>query len=182
MRLARRASDVAETRRGVAIVFAASLAVWWVQALVIPLGAGRDLATYLGAYVQLFHSHAIDLGYVLGRTPIAAVVVGGLLDLAGGALAEPAMSLLYAASIVAWFLAARTFGGKAALLTAVVLLLYPGYGILFHELSSDAVFAAAFAGWALALVRVLRAPGVKGFAAWSPGGRWQDRCCRSCSA
>jgi Glycosyltransferase family 87/Dolichyl-phosphate-mannose-protein mannosyltransferase len=169
VRLARRASDLAETRRGVAIVFAASLAVWWLQALVIPLGAGRDLATYLGAYVQLFQSHAIDLGYVLGRTPIAAVVVGGLLDLAGGALAEPAMSLLYAASIVAWFLAARTFGGKAALLTAAVLLLYPGYGILFHELSSDAVFAAAFAGWALALVRVLRAPSVKGFAVLGAG-------------
>jgi len=169
VRLARRASDVAETRRGVGIVFAASLAVWWVQALVIPLGAGRDLATYLGAYVQLFQSHAIDLGYVLGRTPIAAVVVGGLLDLFGGALAEPAMSVLYAASIVAWFLAARTFGGKAALLTAVVLLLYPGYGILFHELSSDAVFAAAFAGWALVLVRVLRAPSVKGFALLGAG-------------
>jgi hypothetical protein len=169
VRLARRASDVAETRRGVGIVFAASLAVWWVQALVIPLGAGRDLATYLGAYAQLFQSHAIDLGYVLGRTPIAAVVVGGLLDLFGGALAEPAMSVLYAASIVAWFLAARTFGGKAALLTVVVLLLYPGYGILFHELSSDAVFAAAFAGWALVLVRVLRAPSVKGFASLGAG-------------
>lgn len=164
MRLARRASDLAETRLGVGIVFVAALAVWWVQALVIPLGAGRDLATYLGAYVQLFQAHAIDLGYVLGRTPIAALVVGGLLDFAGGALAEPAMSMLYAASIVAWFLAARTFGGKAALLTAVVLLLYPGYGILFHELSSDAVFAAAFAGWALLLVRVLHAPTVKGFA------------------
>lgn len=164
MRLARRASDLAETRLGVGIVFVVALAVWWLQALVIPLGAGRDLATYLGAYVQLFQTHAIDLGYVLGRTPIAAVVVGGLLELGGGALAEPAMSVLYAASVVAWFLAARTFGGKAALLTAIVLLLYPGYGILFHELSSDAVFAAAFAGWALLLVRLVRAPSVKGFA------------------
>jgi Glycosyltransferase family 87/Dolichyl-phosphate-mannose-protein mannosyltransferase len=169
VRLARRASDLAETRLGVGIVFVAALAVWWIQALIIPLGAGRDLATYLGAYVQLFQAHAIDLGYVLGRTPIAAVVVGALLQLGGGVLAEPAMSLLYAASIVAWFLAARTFGGKAALLTAVVLLLYPGYGILFHELSSDAVFAAAFAGWALLLVRVLRAPSVKGFAALGAG-------------
>ena len=56
---------------------------------------------------------------VLGRTPIAMLVVGGLLDFAGGALAEPVMSLLFAASVVAWFLAARIFGARAALLTAV---------------------------------------------------------------
>ena len=45
-----------------------------------------------------------------------------------------------------------------------MLLLYPGYGILFHELSSDAVFAAAFAGWSLLVVRVLRAPSTRGWA------------------
>jgi hypothetical protein len=163
-RLGRRAAALAETRRGVGIVFILALAVWWLQALVIPLGAGRDLATYLGAYAQLFHDHPIDLGYLLGRTPIAAIVVGALLDLGGGALAEPAMSALYAGSIVAWFLAARTFGARAALLTGAVLLLYPGYGILFHELSSDAVFAAGFAGWSLLLVRVLRGPSPRGFA------------------
>jgi glycosyl transferase family 87/dolichyl-phosphate-mannose-protein mannosyltransferase len=164
LRLARRAVAVAETRRGVGVVFLAALAVWWLQALVIPLGPGRDFGTYLGSYAQLFHSDPIDLGYVLGRTPLAPLFMGALLDFVGGALAEPAVSLLYAASIVAWFLAARTFGGKAALLTAVVLVAYPGYGILFHELSSDTVFAAAFAGWALLFVRVIRAPSPARFA------------------
>src|SRR6476659_1360625 len=100
LRLARRAAAVAETRRGVLIVFLVALVVWWLQALVIPLGPGRDFGTYLGAYAQLFHSHPIDLGYLLGRTPIATVIMGGLLDFAGGALAEPVMSLLYASSIV----------------------------------------------------------------------------------
>jgi hypothetical protein len=155
-RLARRAVRWADTRAAVVAVFVIALGVWWLQALVIPLDGGRDLGTYLGAYIQLFQSHPIDLGYVLGRTPAATLVVGGLLDFAGGALAEPVVSLLYAGSIVAWFVTARTFSARAALLTAVVLLLYPGYGILFHELSSDAVFAAAFAGWALLAVRVLR--------------------------
>jgi hypothetical protein len=163
-RLARRAVLWAETRTAVLAVFVVALGVWWLQALVIPLNGGRDLGTYLGAYVQLFQSHPIDLGYVLGRTPGATLVVGGLLDLAGGAFAEPVISLLYAGSIVAWFVAARTFSARVALLTAVVLLLYPGYGILFHELSSDAVFAAAFAGWALLAVRVLRAPTARGLA------------------
>jgi hypothetical protein len=150
--------------RGVPIVFVVALGVWWLQALVIPLAAGRDLATYLGAYVQLFQSHPIDLGYVLGRTPIATLVVGALLQFLGGALAEPVVSLLYAGSVVAWFLAARTFGSRAAGLTTLVLLLYPGYGILFHELSSDAVFAAAFAWWSFLAIRVLRAPNPTGFA------------------
>ncbi|MDX6387855.1 MAG: hypothetical protein QOD85_1657 [Gaiellaceae bacterium] len=163
-RLVRRAVAVAETRRGVGIVFAAALLFWWLEALIIPLGPGRDFGTYLGGYLQLFHGHPIDLGYLLGRTPIATVVVGGLLDLWGGALAEPVMSLLYAASIVAWFLAARTFGARAALLTVAVLVAYPGYGILFHELSSDSVVAAAFAGWALLTVRVMTAPSARGFA------------------
>jgi hypothetical protein len=157
-RLARRAAALAGIRHGAVAVFLVALAVWWVEALVIPLGPGRDLGTYLGAYVQLFQAHAIDLGYVLGRTPISPLIVGGLLDFAGGALAEPVVSLLYAASLVAWFLAARTFGTRVALLTVGLLLAYPGYGILFHELSSDAVFAAAFAGWTLLVVRVLQAP------------------------
>lgn len=62
-----------------------------------------------------------------------------------------------------WFLAARTFGGVAAILTAAVLLAYPGYAIMFHELASDAVFAAAFAGWSLLLVRALWHPSTLGF-------------------
>jgi hypothetical protein len=164
-----RAAAVAETRTGTIAVFVAALVVWWVQALVSPLGPGRDLGTYLGAYVQLLQSNPIDLGYVLGRTPIAPVVVGGLLDVAGGRLAEPVTSLLYAASIVAWFLAARRFGGRAALALTIVLLVYPGYGILFHELSSDAVFAAAFAGWSLLAVRVCLSPTVVGFAVLGTG-------------
>jgi dolichyl-phosphate-mannose-protein mannosyltransferase len=162
--LADRAATALETTRGVVAVFLVALVVWWLEALVTPLGQGRDFGTYLGAYVQLFHSNPIDLGYVLGRTPIAPLVVGGVLDVGGGIFAEPVVSLLYAGSIVAWVLAARSFGGRAALLTAVVLVLYPGYGILFHELASDTVFAAAIAAWSLLAVRVLLRPSPSRFA------------------
>jgi hypothetical protein len=79
------------------------------------------------------------------------------------------VSLLYAGSIVAWFLVARLFSVRAALLTTVVLLLYPGYAILFHELSSDAIFAAAFAGWSLLVVRALLTPSPGRFA-WVGAG------------
>jgi hypothetical protein len=160
---------IAETRRGVAVVFLVALAVWWLEALAMPLAQGRDLGTYLGGYIQLFQSHPVDLGYVLGRTPGATLIIGGLLQFAGGALAEPAVSLLYAASIVAWFVTARLFSVRAALLTTLVLLIYPGYGILFHELGSDAIFAAAFAGWSLLVARALVAPSAGRFA-WAGVG------------
>ncbi|HWJ31695.1 MAG TPA: glycosyltransferase family 87 protein [Gaiellaceae bacterium] len=152
-----------------AAVFVVAVGLWWIEALVIPLAAGRDLGTYLGDYVQLFWAHPIDLGYVLGRTPIASLFAGGLLQFAGGALAEPAVSLLYGASITAWFAAARHFGDRAAWLVTAVLVVYPGYTIIFHELSSDAVFAAAFAGWALLVVRVFSAPAPAGWAAVGAG-------------
>ena len=141
-----------ETRCAAPVVFVVGVCVWWIQAIAMPLAPGRDFGTYVGAYVELFQRNPIDLGYVLGRTPIAPLVTGALLDTAGGALAEPAMSVLYALSITAWFLAARRFGPLAALLVTVVLLAYPSYGILFHELASDSIFAAAFAGWSLLVV------------------------------
>ena len=163
-RLIGRLAAAAETRWAPLVVAVAAVGVWWLQAVAIPLAGGRDFATYLGAYSELFHSDPIDLGYVLGRTPLSPLVVGVLLDLFHGALAEPLMSLLYAASVTAWFLAARSFGGAAALLTVGIVLLYPGYGIVMHELSSDSVFAIAFAGWSLLVVRVLRSPTPRGFA------------------
>jgi Glycosyltransferase family 87/Dolichyl-phosphate-mannose-protein mannosyltransferase len=167
--LVHRAVSLAESRRGIAVVFVVALVVWWLEALAMPLAPGRDLATYLGGYIQLFQSHPIDLGYVLGRTPGSTLLIGGLLQFAGGALAEPVVSLLYAASIVAWFLAARLFSVRAALLTTLVLLVFPGYAILFHELSSDAIFATAFAGWTLLVVRALIAPSPGRFA-WVGAG------------
>jgi len=153
-----RALEVVDSTWGIVAVLVTALVVWWIQALAMPLAPGRDYGTYVGGYIELFQRHPIDLGYVLGRTPIAPLVTGGLLDLAGGALAEPAVSVLYALSIVAWFLAARSFGPRAAVLVAVVVLAYPGYGIVFHELASDSVFAAAFAGWSLLAVRAVLVP------------------------
>ncbi len=140
------------------VVFLVSVVAWWLEALAMPLIGGRDFGTYLGAYVELFQSDPIDLGYVLGRTPVAPLVVGALLDPFGGMLVELGVSALYGMAVTAWFLAARTFGGRVALAVGVVLLLYPSYAILFHELASDSVFGVAFAGWSLLAVRVLVRP------------------------
>jgi hypothetical protein len=163
--LGRRAAAFAETRAGATVVFIAALGVWWVQAIAMPLAGGRDFGTYVGAYVELFQSDPVDLGYVLGRTPVAPLVTGASLEPLGGALAEPLMSLLYATTILAWFLAGRRWGGAAGLVTALILLANPSYGILLHEISSDSVFAMAFAGWSLLAVRVVERPSTAAFVA-----------------
>jgi hypothetical protein len=74
-------------------------------------------------------------------------------------------AVLYAASIVAWSAAALAWGPRAALATAVALLAFPGYAAMFHELGSELVMAAAFAVWALLVVRAWGSPSLGRFAA-----------------
>lgn len=155
---------LATRRLGALVLFLTGLVVYAIQALAWPLKAGRDLDEYLLAYAQLFDWDPVAPWSLLFRTPLTPIVNGGLLDVAGGALAEPALATLYAGSIVAWAAAGRTFGPRVAIATAAVLLLYPGYAAMFHELSSEPVFAAAFAGWAYLVVRAGARPSMARFA------------------
>ena len=138
-------------------VFAIALGVYAVVSFALPLQAGRDLPRYLLSYAQLFDSHVTYPYAILSRTPGTGIVTGGLLDL-GPIASEVGAAALYALSVAAWFGVARRFGPVAALVTGGALLVYPGYVLLFHELASDALFAAAFALVALLLVRVVESP------------------------
>jgi hypothetical protein len=149
---------------GALVVFGSGLAVYAVRALAWPLRPGRDLDEYLYAYVQLFDHDVLLPWSLLFRTPVTPLVSGLSLDVAGGALAEPLCAVLFAASVVAWSRAGLTFGPRVALLVAAALLVYPGYGLMFHELASETVFAAAFAGWALLVTRAAAAPSAARFA------------------
>jgi len=139
-------------------LFLIALGVYGLESVAWPLSAGRDLSTYLRFYEQMWDWHALLPASQLVRTPVAPLVTGGLLDLGGGRLAETAMAALFAGSIVAWATTALAFGRRAAVLMALALLFFPAYGALFHEFSSDAVFAAGFALWVLLVVRAARAP------------------------
>ncbi|MGH2997630.1 MAG: hypothetical protein ACRDM9_15035, partial [Gaiellaceae bacterium] len=151
-------------RLGALILFCVALGVYALEAVAWPLMSGRDLDEYLLAYVQLTDSHPLLPWALLFRTPVTPVVAGGILDLGGGILAEPLAAVLYAGSIVAWSAAALAFGRRAALAVAAVLLVYPGYALMFHELASEIVMAAAFAGWAVLVVRAAWAPSARAFA------------------
>jgi hypothetical protein len=150
-------------------VFLIALGVYGFESVAWPLSAGRDLGTYLRFYEQMWDWHALLPTAQLVRTPVAPLVTGGLLDLGGGWLAEVVMALLFAGSIVAWSTAALAFGKRPAVLTALALLVYPAYGALFHEFSSDAVFAAGFALWALLLVRAVQTPSARRFVVFGLG-------------
>jgi hypothetical protein len=156
---------LADSPRGAIVLFASAVAVYAAQAVAWPLNVGRDLDEYLYAWIQLFDSNVLLPWSLLFRGPATPVLAGALLDPFGGALAEPALALLFAGSIVAWAAAARWFGARSALLTALALLAYPGYGAMFHELASETVFAATFALWALLLVRATFRPSTGRFVA-----------------
>ncbi len=156
--------QLASRRLGAVVLFALGLAVYAVRAIAWPLVGGRDLDEYLYGYIQFLDWHPLLPWSMLFRTPVTPILAGASLDAAGGFFAEPLLAVFFAASVVAWSVAARAFGARTALLVAAALLVYPAYGLMFHELSSETFFSAAFAGWALLVTRAGRSPSVDRFA------------------
>jgi hypothetical protein len=150
------------TRSSAAALFALALLVFALQSIVLPAYPGRDMGRYVQTYVQYWYDDAVLPSVLNTRGPLASLGVGLPLEL-GGVAAEVWLALLYAASIVAWGVVALKFGPRAAILTTALLLVYPGYSILFHGLASDALFAAAFAGWAVLLSRAILGPSITTF-------------------
>lgn len=153
-------------RRGAVLLALVAASVHAVESVGWPARPGRDFASYIGVYDQLWDWHAVFPWTTLQRPPVSPLVLGGTLELGAGVGAELALVCMFAASVVAWSAAARMAGGNApAVLTGVALVLHPGYGELFHEWSGDVVFATAFALWAPILVRALTRPTVARFLA-----------------
>jgi hypothetical protein len=146
---------VVPTRRGAIALLVLAFAMFLVQAFGWPMAKGRDTWDYLAYYLQLFDAEPPLSELQLFRTPVTPIVVGGALDLGGVVLLEMVFGWLYAISILAWSATALTFGRIPALFTALLLLAYPGYATLYHQASSDAVFATGLAVWALLLARAL---------------------------
>ena len=157
------------TRRAALVLFALALAVFWFQALGWPMAKGRDTWDYLVYYLQLFDSDPPLSQVQLFRAPLTPLVVGLPMDLGGTVLLEIVFGVLFAGSVVAWSATALTFGRVPALASAVLLLVYPAWATLYHQASSDAVFATGLAVWALILARTMRRPSTRGFVALGLG-------------
>jgi 4-amino-4-deoxy-L-arabinose transferase-like glycosyltransferase len=145
------------------LLFFVAFGVFWLESLGWPMAKGRDTWDYLAYYLQLFDSAPPLEPLQVFRTPVTPVVVGAPLDLGGIALLELVFSLLFATSVVAWSATALTFGRIPALFSAGLLLVYPAYATIFHQASSDAVFATVLALWALVLALVMKRPSTWGF-------------------
>jgi hypothetical protein len=159
----RRITAFADTRAAAVACFAAALAVYGIESIAWPLRAGRDASTYLEYYVDIWHAHPAYPFLMLFRTPLAPLVFGALLQAGGAVLAEVAMAFAYATSILAFALVARRFGRGTAVVTAVALLVFPAYGALFHQVSSDPILALTLALWVLAVTRAAEARGIRAF-------------------
>lgn len=160
-----RATELAGSRQGAAILVAASLVVYVIQSLGWPTAPGRDLESYLGVYVDFWHADAVFPWEMLSRTPVTPLVIGGLLDLGSPFLVEVFGALLFAGSILLYARTALLFGRGPAVLVGVALVLYPGYGIVFHELASEIALAAGFSVWTALTVRAALFPSAWRFAA-----------------
>ena len=157
------------TRRAALALFALSVGVFWLQSLGWPMAKGRDTWDYLVYYLQFFDGEPPLSQVQLFRTPLTPLAVGLPLDLGGIILLEVVFGLLFAVSVVAWSATALTFGRIPALASAALLLVYPAWATLYHQASSDAVFATGLAVWALVLARALRRPSTAGFVAFGAG-------------
>ncbi len=160
-----RVLEFVPTRAAAAFLFFIAIGVFWIEARGWPMAKGRDTWDYLAYYLQLFDSQPPLEPLQVFRTPVTPLVLGVPLELGGSVLLEFVFGVLFAISIVAWSATALTFGRIPALFSAVLLLGYPAYATLFHQASSDAVFATVLAVWALVLARTLKAPSAWRFAA-----------------
>ena len=158
------ATELAGTRQGALLLVATALVVYVIQSLGWPVAPGRDLESYLAVYADFWHTDAVFPWEMLNRTPVAPLVAGGILDLGSPFLVEVFGALLFAGSILLYAWTALLFGRGPAVLVGAALVLYPGYGIVFHELASEIVFAAGFAVWTAVVVRAALFPSAWRFA------------------
>lgn len=147
-----------DDRRGVALVFVASLACFGLQSLAVSLTLGRDGEDYLIDGWELFARAPLFPRLMLARTPVAGLVVDAFDRIGGVAAVELGLGLLFAAGVTCWVVAARAFGRTAAIAMFVLLAVVPAYGLFFHRVSSDPVFAAVLGLVALLAVRLARSP------------------------
>lgn len=144
---------------GAGVIFAIAFVAYWIEALAWPLQRGRDSWDYWLYYLQLGDRHPVFWAVQLFRTPLTPLITGIPMSIGGARLLEVVMAVIYAATVVGWAWAARPFGAVCALSVATVVLAFQlPYATLFHQISSDFVFAALLPLWAGLVVRAVLRP------------------------
>jgi 4-amino-4-deoxy-L-arabinose transferase-like glycosyltransferase len=142
------------------VVFVASLACFGLQSVAVSIGLGRDAEDYLIDGWETFERHPLFPRLMLARTPVAGLLIDFFDRLGGISAVEAGLGLVFAAGVTCWVAAARAYGRKAALVMFVLLAVVPAYGLFFHRVSSDPVFASVLGLTALLAVRLAERPSV----------------------
>jgi len=135
-----------------------------IQSIAWPLWAGRDAQTYLIYWLEMGSSDPVFPLLMVFRPPLTPIFFGSTLELGGPNLAEALMGVLYVLAILATYCVGAFWSRRLGLAAALVLAAYPSYGALYHNVSSDGLFAFAFAVWAVFVCATAAAPTPRRFA------------------
>ena len=127
-----------------------------VQSLAWPLFPGRDAQTYLMYYLDMWSGARLPSA---DAPPYpAGIAFHRLLPRCGWKpLAEAALGVLYVRAILGVY-CVGSFWSRHRLASALALLAIPGYGALYHSVSSDAPFAFGLVAWAVLIVATFAVP------------------------
>jgi hypothetical protein len=145
---------------GASVVFAGALLLFAVQSLAVGLALGRDAEDYVLHGWEVLRHDPLFPKLMLARTPVSGLVVDALLAVGGAVGLEIGLAILFAGAVTGWVAVARQFGRRPAVVMFVLLAVVPAYGLFFHRVSSDPVFAAILALVAYAAVRLGQRPTV----------------------
>ncbi len=128
-----------------------SLAAYWIHSVAWPLHPGRDWAGYLAVWElitngSLFQKHSlIDLsgsGPLISHfPPVTPLVTGFILFMGGPILLEILLSLAFWFVNFATYTITSIWGRSLGIISVIILCLFQPYIHIFHQASSDAIYA-----------------------------------------
>lgn len=141
-----------------AVIFGVSALIYIIQSLGWPLNAGRDFNSYVNYFDGMWRSDPVFQYLMLYRTPVTPLFIGILYKAGGEILIEIVLGLMYSLSILTVYYIGLAWSRKVGLISAMVLVIYPGYGALYHEIASDVLSAFGFILWAAFVCNTAKNP------------------------
>ena len=153
------------------VVVCVSLAAYWIHSVAWPLHPGRDWASYLSVLTtitdgNLFQKHSlVDLAAygprISHHPPVTPLVTGFILFLGGPILLEISLSLAFCFVNFATYTIASIWGRILGIISVITLCLFQPYIHIFHQASSDAIYAALLMLFFLVSFRFLHSQNYK---------------------
>ncbi|HVF39672.1 MAG TPA: hypothetical protein VM939_07205 [Gemmatimonadaceae bacterium] len=135
--------------RDAGLITVVSSIAFFIGALAWPLFPGRDAQTYLMYYLEMSRADPVFPLLMLFRTPGAPLFFGPPLAVGAPVLAELMLWICYVIALLAVYACGSFWSRRVGVTAAVIVALYPNYNALYHQVSSDGLFAFAVAVWTL---------------------------------